>query len=240
MGFQQRQVAQNVSAGTVGNDAAGSQQDGSGAEFEHHFEVMGGDEPGACQFVDQLDQAAAGARVEVGGGFIKNEHRWIACQHAREAGALAFTEAEMMGRSLGLVSERDPFQAIEGDSPGIGPALAQVERPERDIVDDRIAEKLVIRVLEHQADKSADRRCVLLIDLQTVDRHARFPSAPAVRCRPAGQVVMSDRPAGVAGQKSVQMQQERALARPIGADNRDRLAALYPQLDPASASLPSG
>ena len=102
MGFDQRDIAENVAARPVGDDPSGVEQDGAGAKLEHHFEVMGGDQLGARQALDELDQPPAAARVEVGGGFVEHEYGRIAGQHARETDAFALAEAQVMGRTLGL------------------------------------------------------------------------------------------------------------------------------------------
>ena len=81
------EIAENVAARSVGNDPAGVEQDGARAKLEHHFEVMSGDQLGARQALNELDQPAAAARVEVGGRFVEHEYGGIAGQHAGEADA---------------------------------------------------------------------------------------------------------------------------------------------------------
>ena len=130
--------------------------------------------------LDKLDQPPAAARVEVGGRFVEHEYGGIAGQHARETDTFALAEAEVMGRTLGLSSQLDPFQAIERDPPRLGRGFPQVERPERDIFDDRVAKELVVGILKHQPDPPADLGGVAIIDLQAVDPDARSPRAPAV------------------------------------------------------------
>ena len=105
-----------VAARSVGDDAAGVEQDRPRADLEHHLEVVRGDQLGAAQALKELDEPPAAAGVEVGGGLVEDEHRRLARQHAGQAGALALAEAEVMGRPIGLRLKLDPRQAFQCDA----------------------------------------------------------------------------------------------------------------------------
>ena len=55
----------------------------------------------------------------------------------------------MMRRSLALVVQVDSRKAIERESVALGRAFPQVERTKCDVLNDGIAEKLVIGVLKN-------------------------------------------------------------------------------------------
>ena len=152
VGFEQDDVTENDAAGPVGDNPSGVEQDRARAELEHHFEVMGGDQLGARQALDKLNEPPATARVEVGGRFIEHEYGRLAGQHTGETDPFALAETQVMRRAFGLSPQLDPIQAIEGDSPSLGRVFPQVERPERNIFDDRVAKELIVRILKNQAD----------------------------------------------------------------------------------------
>ena len=114
--------------------------------------------------------------VEVGRGLVEHEYGRIAGEHASKADALALAEAQVMRRTIGQRPQVDAFQAIECDPPCLGRGLSQVERSERDILDDRVAKKLVVGILKHQSDPPADLGCVAIVDFQAVDPYARSPA----------------------------------------------------------------
>ena len=87
MGFDEFQVAKNVAARSVGDNLPGVEQYDARTEFQHHLKVMRGDQLGAWQAVDQLNQAAATARIEICRRLVKSQYRRLTCQHARQAGA---------------------------------------------------------------------------------------------------------------------------------------------------------
>ena len=111
--FDEPQVAQDVSACTVGDDPSGIEQNRPRTKVEHHFEVMRGDELGGRQTVDKLDQTAAAARVEIGGGLVEHEYGRITGQHAGETDTLSLAEAQMMGRAIGEISQVDAIKAFD-------------------------------------------------------------------------------------------------------------------------------
>jgi hypothetical protein len=69
--FDERGVAENFTARAIGDNPSGVQEDGPRAKLEYQFEVMRSDELCGRQPVNELDQAAATPRVEVGRGFIE-------------------------------------------------------------------------------------------------------------------------------------------------------------------------
>ena len=104
VGFKQREIAKNGAARPVGDDSAGVEQDCAGTQLEHKLEVMGGDQLGAWQAIDKLNQPPATARVEVGGRFIGAvaSTEGIAGQHSCDtniAAGLAEAQGDAGGRS---------------------------------------------------------------------------------------------------------------------------------------------
>src|SRR5260370_5369 len=124
---------------------------GAWAGVQHEFEVVGGDELGAGLALEDLNEAPAGARVEVGGGLVECEHRRPAGQDARQASALALAEAQVMRRAIAGLLKVHLCERREGDLPGLGRAQALVERSKSHVLDDRIAEELIVRILRNPA-----------------------------------------------------------------------------------------
>ncbi len=193
-----------------------------------------------ARLLDQLDQAPAAARVEVSGRLVEDEDRGVARQDARQARSLPFAEAEVMRRAVGLLFELDPFQAIERDPAGFGRGLSQVERSESDVLDDRVAEKLVVRILKDQADPPADLGGVANIDLQSVDPHSWSAGTAAV---------VGDRPPpwpwptamlALPGKRPFKCKSSVLLPAPLGPTSATDSPLLYRQLDAAQGLLAVG
>ena len=68
MGFDEREVTENVAARTVGDDTSGVEQYRPGTELEHHFEIVGRYQLGAREAMNKLNQPSAplGSRLAEG------------------------------------------------------------------------------------------------------------------------------------------------------------------------------
>ena len=105
------------------------------------------------------------------------------------------------------MSGPDPGQGLLHPLFHLIPGQAQIQRAKGHIVKHRRHEELVVRVLEHHAHRAPDLR-------QSGGGQGKIPDA--------------DRP--LAGcQIPVQMQEQGGLARPVGADDRHRLAMGDPE-----------
>src|SRR5262249_10522936 len=144
---------------------------------------------------------------------------------------LPLSEAEMMRRPLGRLPQIDPRQALHGNPPRLGWAQPQVQRAKRHVLDDRRAEKLVVRVLKYQPNPAADLGRVPRVHLQAIDPDLGPAVTPRTRTMTmtmimcgSGNVRMPELTRSPARQQPVQMEQQRRFARPVGTDQRHRLA----------------
>ena len=241
MGFDQCEIAEDVAARPVGNDRPGVEQDRARAESRTISRSWVAISLVQARLWIKLDEPATAARVEVGGRLVEDEDRGVARQDAGQARSLPLAEAQVMRRTVGLVSQLDPFQAIEGDPAGFGRGFSQVERPERDILDDRVAEELVVRVLKDQADPPADLGGVAIIDLQAVDPDAWSPPrrgrwSATARRRGRGRPLRGPYPARGRSSARAACSCPRRWARPARPTRRVCTVSSTPR----RASLPSG
>ena len=172
VGLDQASIAENGAAGTVGDDLPTVEEDRRGAGFQDHLQVVGGDQLGGLQALDQADEPAPAAGIEVGCRLVEDEDRGPARQNSRQAHPLSLAEAEMMGRTIGRVLEIDAGQAFQGQLAGLGFAESQVERPKGHVFDHGGAEELIVGILEQQADLAADLRRSAGADLDSIDPDA--------------------------------------------------------------------
>src|SRR4051812_24180168 len=105
MSVHQLGIPEDLPARPVGDDAAGIEQGSAWAELQRHLEVVGGDELGAIERLDELDESATTSGVEVGRRLVEDEYRRPTRQHASQAGPLALTEAQVVRRTLDFRQE---------------------------------------------------------------------------------------------------------------------------------------
>jgi hypothetical protein len=179
---------------------------------------VGRDEQGLLEALQQADQFPAAPGVEARRRLVEDEDRGIHREDRRERDPLALTEREPMRDAALRAGHPDrregPLDAIV-DLVG---RQAEVDRPERDVVEDGRAEELVVGILEDQADLGTDR-----LDGRPVHDAATDPDRP------------------VPGREDpVELEHERTLARPVGTDERDLLAARDAQVQAAQRLEPVG
>ena len=86
----------------------------------------------AGQTEKEVDDLAAGLRVEVSGGFIGKKHGGAVGQRARDGHALLFATGEFRGQMAGAGSEADFVEQLRG---ALAFVFASDQRRERDILE---------------------------------------------------------------------------------------------------------
>ena len=135
---------------------------------------------------------------------VEDEDRRIHRQDAGQGDELAQRQVEVVRVDRARRLEPDRGEGGVGGPPDRIRRAPQVPRAEGDLPLDRSVEQLVVRVLEDEPDRGGQPVDRHRPDVGPVERH------PAV-CRP---------------EEPVEMLDERRLARPVLADDRDRLARL--------------
>ncbi len=118
--FHQAGVAKHQPARPISNDAPPIQQNGAEAKLQRHLEVVGGDELGAFQAADELDEPAPAPWVEVGRRLIQHQYGRTAREHTSQTGPFALAETQMMRLAVSLGGKIDARQAFQGDLARLG------------------------------------------------------------------------------------------------------------------------
>ena len=150
MSLDQARIPENLATRAVGDNFALIQQNGARTDLQNQLEVVRGDQLGCGKVANLLDEPPPAAWIEVRRGLVKHDHRWLACQHPRQANALSFAEAQVMGRTIRRVRKVDPRETLQREAAGFDSGNSLVERPERYILDDRGAKELVIGILKQE------------------------------------------------------------------------------------------
>lgn len=107
VGFEQVLVCKNRSCLTVRRDGSLVQEDGSWCELFRQRQVVGCNQDRLRQFLHQFDQFAPGARVQSGGGFIKDQYLRLHREHGCDCDAFLLTAAQVIGVSVGIFCHVD-------------------------------------------------------------------------------------------------------------------------------------
>ena len=163
-------VAQDRAARPVGDDPARVQDHGPRADLQHHLEVVGGDQLGAARpGSDWMNRRRPRGR---GWPTARRAPAPTARTPARPPGRRASARRSSGDAAADRPARRGrPARGIPGRSPRASAgALALVERPERHVLDDRVAEELVVRILKNQPHPPPDLR----------GSRARFTARPSI------------------------------------------------------------
>ncbi len=96
------------------------------------------------------------ARVEVARRFVQNEYRRLARQHARQTNAALLAMAQMMRGAPAKTGQPDLRQRLLDTHCDFNITETELLRAEGHVFLNGRAKKLVIRVLKHQTDLSAN------------------------------------------------------------------------------------
>src|SRR5487761_1053765 len=178
--------------------------------------VVGDDDDGGAvgvQFVKQFQDGLAGGAVQVARRLVGHQQSGSADQRPGDSDPLPFPAGQLVGPVAEAVAEPDPVQGLARlRAPG-GGAPAPVQHAVGHVVQHgQPVEKE--KLLEHEPEPAGPQAGQLAVG----HRRGILPGDP-------------HRPAGGPFQGAHHVQQ-RALARPRGADDRGQLAGVDPQVDP--------
>ena len=218
VGLEERVVVEEVGQTAVGGEVAAGEDEGAAAERGGDLEVVCGDEHGFGPALQQLDDALSGAGVEAGGGFVEDEDRWFGDEDGSEGGQASFAAGEVVCGAICGVVEAEVIECLTGPALGVGGRVSVVEGAEGDVFEEGRQEELVVGVLEHEADPAADVPGGVVLDGGPVDVDA----------------------AGLGEEEPVEVEEEGALPRAVGAEERHALAWLDREGQVAQDGLPTG
>jgi hypothetical protein len=175
--MHQRVVPKKLTGRTLGDHASGVENDGSRADFGDECEVVGREESGGDEIAENADELATSARIESARRLIEDEGPWPAREQPRQANSLLLPAAEPVGQppiESGKPHLRERVLDARAERPCAKPKLPG---PERDVLTDRRAKELIVRILEQEAHLAASFVHRLVAKPFAEDEH--FPLAVA-------------------------------------------------------------
>ena len=189
------------------------EDDGAFAELGGEREVVGGDEHGVLDALEDVEQVAAGAGVEVGGRLVEHEQRGVHGQDGGDGHAAALAHRELVRRAVGGVGHAHGVQRL-------GHALRARWRRSRSWLSGPKATSSSTVGMKSWSSGSWKTR-------PTRARTWCSVSRPTVR---PGDLELS-----LAGDQAVEVVHEGGLAGAVGAEQRHALAVLDVQVDRRAA-----
>ena len=153
--MQKRIISEDVSGGPLRDDAPALHDDRAREQFTNHGQVVRGNQHGLREFVQQVHQLAATARIEAGSGLVEHEQLRLHRQHGGDGDALLLADAEMVRDAVHVVAHIHGSECITHARAHFLLGQALVNRAERDVVEHRGREELVVGLLKNQADGGA-------------------------------------------------------------------------------------
>src|SRR5262249_36338218 len=101
-----------------------------------------------CEVREQIDDLAAGRRVEVAGGLVREDHPRLDRQRARDRDALLLAARELLGEMVGPVAEAHLGEHLGGPPTG----AADLSELRLDVLDGR-ERRDEVELLEHEAER---------------------------------------------------------------------------------------
>ncbi len=133
-------------------DAAGIEHHRPVAELVEKEQIVADDDQGAGKVAQQVDEDRFLSGIEVGGRLVEDQHLRPHRQQPGQGGPLLLAVTQGVGRLADQIEQADLLQGpLGGDLrlPGRQPLVAGAEG---DILQQAVAEQLIVRVLEEQAD----------------------------------------------------------------------------------------
>ena len=117
--------------------------------------VVGDDDPGRGQRMQNLDDALPGLRVQAVGGFVQQEDPGPHGQDRGQGHELFFAAGQAVGQAALESGQAELFQGPHGPLPRLVHGQAQIQRPEGHVIKHRGIEELVFGVLQDQTHFTA-------------------------------------------------------------------------------------
>ncbi len=170
--------------------------------------------------VERGEQMGDPVAVQAGRGFVEDEHLGPHGQDAGDRHPLLLPGTQHVNGTLGQVLDPHRGEGVFHALARLGFREIEVERAERDVLIDVSGEQLVVGILKDEADGCPPP----------------LQRAPV----PRGRTAVQQQVAGGGAQRSVEMQEKRGLARPVGPEDREPPAARHVQVEPLEGLDPAG
>src|SRR5262249_39364791 len=142
------------------------------ARLQDHLQVVGRDDLGPGQAVDQLNEAAPAARVEALRRFVKEQHLRAHRQDAGQGDAPLFAAGEVKRHPLVEAGQAHRVQSLGDAAFHVGGLAAKIERSKSHVVKNGRVEDLVVAVLENDAELGGELTALAGISgIETGDLH---------------------------------------------------------------------
>jgi hypothetical protein len=198
-------IVKDLRRWTLGHYLPAVENDHARADFDHEFQVVGRNDLGHAQTPENSHELASAARIKAAGRFVQHQDAHVARQQPGQADTALLSVAEMMGLTIFKSLQADALQRPPDAVGEFRLSLAQLLRPEGDVLPDRRAEQLIVRILKQQTDLRTNCQQVRL-------RHRRAEDMDGGGTR------------RTFGEKAVEVQEQGGLAGPVRADDTDSVA----------------
>ena len=138
-------------------------------EFEHHVQIMAGEDPGVLEIAEQAHELAAGKGVEAAGRLIHDQDVRRHGKHRGNGHPFLLPAGEMIGRLVLQMGGAHLFEHVLDPLLDLIHRQPQIERPEGHIIKDRGHEELIVRILEDHAHRAPDLRQGFLGEREITD-----------------------------------------------------------------------
>src|SRR6266545_1661818 len=207
--------------GQLVGDAPVAQEDDPAGERERQLRALLGDNDRTALCARVLEQRLGRIAVELGRRFVEEQQLWLERERRRKADSLQLAAGQLGDRSLGEMLGADHRERRERARHDLRRRRPEVLQPERHLGQRAGQHDLVLRLLEERRDRARE-----------LGRSRRPRVAPAdddPTCEAAAVKVRHE---------TRERAQQRRLARPGRAEQRDELAALDRKRDAVDCRQP--
>ena len=117
-----------------------------------------GDENGARQVLDQVEEGFRPVRVELRRRFVQQQEAWSQCERRGERYALQLSAGQLTGEPMREWFRTDESQGFVHPRPDLVGRHADVLEAEGDLVRHLGHHDLILRILEHRGDEAGELR----------------------------------------------------------------------------------
>lgn len=156
-----RFIGQQFIRFTISDDLAVIEHDDSRTEQDDQFEIVRGHELGDGETLQNSNQFATAAGIEIAGGFIQHKQFGIAGKNSSQTDAAFFAAAEAVRSSLFKAAEADHFERLGNFRSNLIGVQTELAWTESDILPNRRAKELIVGILKKQADIGTNLRKII-------------------------------------------------------------------------------
>jgi hypothetical protein len=158
VGFHEHGIGEDFSNWAIGHKPSLVEQQDSRARFTNHLQVMRRDYFRDLQSVDQLNELAPSARVQMARRFIQEKDLRPHRQYARKGDSPLFARGKMKRHARFETLQADSLECPGDSVPDFFARQLQIQWPECDVVKDGRAEDLVVTILEDNSNPGGKTR----------------------------------------------------------------------------------